>query len=309
MTPVGSSTPGTGWFLNGLANLQQQEAQTERQLSSGYRVNDASDSPTQTPQLIQLGSTLATVQAYQENLANVQTEAGTADQAIGSSITLIQSAINIASQGASGTANAAANQVFAETIQGIQQQVVALANTTVAGRAIFGGNQDQSAPYRYNATSAPTGVDTLTISTANRAIVNPQGDTVYQSLTAQQIFDPADATGAPTASNTFAALQGLQAALQANDQTGIASALASLQTASSYLNQQQAYYGAAEQRMTSEQNIAINQVTALQTQIGSIRDTNWAQAATDLATEQTNQSAAMGSEAEMSRKSLFDYIG
>jgi flagellar hook-associated protein 3 FlgL len=309
MTPIGSSTPGTGWFLNGLSNLQQEEAQTERELSSGYQVNDASDSPAQTPQLIQLGSTLATVQAYQENLQNVQTEASTADQAIGSSITLLQSAINIATEGASSTATAASNQIFADNIQGIQQQMVALANTTVAGRAIFGGNQDQSAPYRYNATSAPTGVDTLTISTANRAIVNPQGDTVYQSLTAQQIFDPVDATNAPTASNTFAALQSLQTALQSNDQTGIASALTSLQTASSYLNQQQAYYGAAEQRMTSEQNIAANQVTALQTQIGNIRDTNFAQAATDLATETTDQSAAMGSEAEISTKTLFDYLG
>jgi flagellar hook-associated protein 3 FlgL len=309
MTPIGSSTPGTGWFLNGLANLQQEEAQTERELSSGYQVNDASDSPSQTPQLIQLGSTLATVQAYQENLGNVQTEASTADQAIGSSITLIQSAITIATQGASSTATAASNQIFADNIQGIQQQIVALANTTVAGRAIFGGNQDQSAPYQYDPTSAPTGVDTLTISTSNRAIVNPQGDTVYQSLTAQQIFDPVDATNAPTASNTFAALQSLQTALQSNDQTGIASALAALQTSSSYLNQQQAYYGAAEQRMTSEQNIAANQVTALQTQIGNIRDTNFAQAATDLATEQTDQAAAMGSEAEISPKSLFDYLG
>src|ERR1700733_9576982 len=152
MTPIGSSTPGTGWFLNGLSNLQQEEAQTERELSSGYQVNDASDSPAQTPQLIQLGSTLATVQAYQENLQNVQTEASTADQAIGSSITLLQSAINIATEGASSTATAASNQIFADNIQGIQQQMVALANTTVAGRAIFGGNQDQSAPYRYNAT-------------------------------------------------------------------------------------------------------------------------------------------------------------
>jgi flagellin-like hook-associated protein FlgL len=36
------------WFLNGLANLKQQEAQTQRQLSSGYQINDASDSPSQT---------------------------------------------------------------------------------------------------------------------------------------------------------------------------------------------------------------------------------------------------------------------
>jgi flagellar hook-associated protein 3 FlgL len=309
MTPLGSATTGTAWFLNGLANLQQLEAQTQRALSSGYQINDASDSPSQTPELIQLGSHLAAVQAYQSNLANVQTEATTADQAIGTSITLIQNAVSIATQGASSTSTAAADQTFAAQIQSIQQRLVAIANTTVGGRAIFGGDQDQSAPYQYDAASA-TGVDSLTAQTSTRVIVDTQGQTVYQALTAQQIFDPTDAaTGAPTANNTFAALQSLQTALRADDQAGVTTALASLQSASSWVNQQQAYYGAAEDRLTSEQNTAANQVTALQAQIGNIRDTNVAQAATDLTQESTDQSAALGAEAAIPQKTLFDYLG
>src|SRR5580698_6330693 len=100
MTPIGSSTPGTAWFLNGLGNLQAQEARTQRELSSGYQVNDASDSPSQTPALIQLGSNLAAVQAYQTNLGNVQAEANTADQALATSISLLQNAETFAAQGA-----------------------------------------------------------------------------------------------------------------------------------------------------------------------------------------------------------------
>src|SRR5579863_3168812 len=189
MTPLGSATIGTAWFLNGLANLQQQETQTQIALSSGYQINDAADSPSQTPELIQLGSTLAAVQGYQTNLGNVQTEATAADQALGSGISLIQNAVTLASQGASSTATAATDQTLATQVQSIQQQIVAIANTTVAGRLIFGGDQDQSAPYQYDAASA-TGVDSLTPDTSSRVIVNPQGQTVYQPLTAQQIFDP-----------------------------------------------------------------------------------------------------------------------
>lgn len=309
MTPLGSATIGTAWFLNGLANLQQQETQTQIELSSGYQINDAADSPTQTPQLIQLGSSLAAVQAYQANLSNVQTEAGTADQAIGSAVTLIQSATSLATQGASSTASAATAQTLATDIQSIQQQLIAIANTTVAGRAIFGGDQDQSPPYQYDAGSA-TGVDSLTLQTNSRTVVNPQGQTVYQPLTAQQIFDPVDVTGAPSADNTFAALESLVTALQADDQPGVTDALTSLQTASAYVGQQQAYYGVAEQRLANEQTIASGQVTALQTQIGGIRDTNVAEAATDLTTDSTDQSAALGAEAEISQqKTLFDYLG
>src|SRR5581483_3240773 len=98
----------------------------------------------------------------------------------------------------------------------------------VEGRYIFGGDQDQSAPYKYDAASA-TGTDNLTAATSTRVIVNPQGQSVYQGLTAQQIFDPVDGAGAPTASNTFAALQSLVTALNANDLNGIGNALTSLE--------------------------------------------------------------------------------
>jgi flagellar hook-associated protein 3 FlgL len=309
MTPLGSATIGTAWFLNGLENLQQQETQTQIALSSGYQINDAADSPSQTPELIQLGSTLAAVQDYQTNLSNVQTEATTADSALGSGITLIQSAVSLATQGAGSTANAATDQTLATQVQSIQQQLVAIANTAVAGRAIFGGDQDQTPPYQYDATSA-TGVDNLTPDTSSRVIVNTQGETVYQPLTAQQIFDPVDTAGAPTANNTFAALQTLETALKANNQSGVADALTSLQTASTYVGQQQAYYGASEQRLANEQTVAANQVTALQARIGGIRDTNVAQAATDLTQESADQSAAVGAESEISQqKTLFDYLG
>ena len=308
MTPIGSERIGTAWFLNGLDNLQQQEAKTQRDLSSGYQINDASDSPAQTPTLIALGSKLSAVQAYQTNLTSVQTEATTADQALSTSITLLQSAESLAAQGNNTSTSAATAQNLATQVQSIQQQLVAIANTAAGGRTIFGGDQDQSATYQYDAASV-TGVDRLSPQTATRAITNTDGQTVYQGLTARQIFDPEDGTGAPTTSNSFAALQSLYTALQANNQPAVANALTSLQQASTYVNQQQAYYGAAEQRLTNEQNTAANQVTSLNTQIGAIRDTDVAQAATDLTQESTDQSAALGAEAEISQKTLFDYLG
>jgi flagellar hook-associated protein 3 FlgL len=306
MTPLGASSIGSAWFLNGTANVQQAQARTQRDLSSGYQIASAADSPAQTPELVNLGSQLASLQSYQTTLGSIQTEASAADQALGSGISLIQSAITTGEQGANSTSTAANNQSLAVKIQSIQQGLVETANTTVAGRYIFGGDSDQAAPYGYSTAAGGTG---LTNPASSRVIVNPEGQPVYQSLTAQEIFGPTDATGAPTSGNTFAALQSLETALNANDQAGIASSLVSLQSASSYVNQQQAYYGTAEQRITSEQNTAATGVTALQTNIGAIRDTNVTQAASDLAQETTDQAAAYGAAAEISRKSLFDYLG
>jgi len=305
---IGGTTAGTAWFLQGISNLQAQQTQVQQELSSGYQVLDASDAPAQTPELVNLGSSLAQVQGYQTNLTRVQSEASTADQSLGSAITLVQNAQTLAVEGASTTTTASTRQTLAEQIQSIQQQLVSAANTTVEGRYIFGGDNDTSAPYQYDATSA-TGVDQLTPQNSTRTITNPSGQTVYQPLSAQTIFNPVDATGAPTASSTFAALQSLATALSADDSTGIANAIASLGTASTYLNQQQAYYGTSEQRLSSEQNTAANQVTALQVQISGIRDTNETQAATQLTQLSTDESAAYAAQAAIPVKSLFDYLG
>lgn len=258
------------------------------------------------PELITLGSNLAAVQVYQRSLGGIQTEAAAADQGLGSAISLIRSAITTGEQGANSTSTATSDQNLAAQIQSIQQQIVSIANTTVDGRYIFGGDLDQSTPFSY---SSAAGISSLTNPTATRVVVDTQGQPVYQSLTAQEVFGPTDLTGAPIPGNTVAALQSLETALSASNQAGVASALTSLQTASIYVSQQQAYYGIAENRITGEQNTAAGQVTSLTASIGAIRDTNVAEAATELSQENADQSAAYGAEAEISTKSLFDYLG
>jgi flagellar hook-associated protein 3 FlgL len=308
---VNSKAIGADWFLNGLASLQSRELQTQQQLSSGYAVSSAADDPVATRELVDLGSSLAAAQSYQSNLSTVQTQASAADTAIGSAITLVQSAESLASQGASTNVSATEQQNLANQVQSIQQQIVSLANTAVAGVYIFGGDESQSPPYQYDA-SAVEGVDDLTNAQSTLTIVNPAGETVYQPLTAGEIFDPqtggVPSPQAPAPGNTFAALQSLVEALQTNNTAGVATALTSLQTSSTWLNERQAYYGTSEQRLSAEQNKVSSQITALQTAIGGLRDANVAQDATDLTQESTAQSAAMAAQAEIPQKSLFDYL-
>ena len=224
---------------------------------------------------------------------------------------MIQNAVTLGTQGASSTANANTDQTLAADVQGIQQQLVTIANTQVVGRYIFGGDQDQTPTYQYNAAAANgTGVASLSPQTNTRTFVNTEGQTVYQPLTAQQIFDPVDASGNPTGNNTFFALQSLVTDLQAGNQANIASDVSALQQASAYVGQQQAYYGEAEDRLTAEETNAANVVTNLQTQASSIRDTNIAEAATNLTQETTDQQAALGAESEVAQqKTLFNFLG
>jgi flagellar hook-associated protein 3 FlgL len=305
---VSSATTGAAWFLDGLASIQARELKTQRELSSGHKIQDASDSPGQTPALVRLTGSLSSAQAWRTNLDTIASEAQAGDQSISSAIDAINSAKTLAAQGATSTSTAAVRQNLASQVQALQQQIVSSANASFGGRYIFGGDQDQSAPYALDPSSA-TGVDQLTTQASTRIIDNPSGQPVYQSLSASQIFDQRAADGTPAAANAFAALQNLSTALTNNDVAGIANALDSLGQVGDWLNQQQAYYGRAGNRIQAEQQTTDNNILSLQTQISGIRDADVAQAATDLTQETTAQQAALSAEAQIPRKSLFDYLG
>jgi flagellin-like hook-associated protein FlgL len=88
-------------------------------------------------------------------------------------------------------------------------------------------------------------------------------------LTAQQIFDDqadgSSGSGNPAPDNVFAAVTGLLTALQANDSTGIQTALTNIQAASAHLNDESSFYGAAQNNLTAAGNTASQTLVQLQT--------------------------------------------
>jgi flagellin-like hook-associated protein FlgL len=138
---------------------------------------------------------------------------------------------------------------------------------------------------------------------STRAIVNPDGVTVFQPLTAETIFD------SPGAANAFAGLKNLADALAANDPAAVGNALSALGDVSDWLNRQQVYYGAAGNRLDAEQTAVGGRITNLKTEIAGLRDADITQDAVDLAAESTAQQAALAAQAAIPRKSLFDYLG
>lgn len=296
------------WFLDGVQNLQARITTTQKQISSGFRIQDASDSPKEAADVIGLGTAVSSVEQYLTNLGLVTAETTGADTALSTAITLIDRARQLAVQAASSTTSATDRQSIAIEVKNIQQQVVGLSNTSVEGRFIFGGDQDQSPPYQYD-SAGTRGVDKLTTQTSSRVIQDPSGLTVFSANTAAGIFDAEDSSGTPTAGNVFVGLQSLVNSLNANDQAGAATALTQLQAGSDWLNQKQAGYGAAARRLTDETTLSNTLLTSLRTRLSEIRDTDVVQAATDLSLETTAQSAAFSAQASVPRKSLFDYLG
>jgi flagellar hook-associated protein 3 FlgL len=294
-------------FLANLQLLQQQMAQTQAQVSSGYRINQPSDDPGDLGDLLQLESSLGQVTQVASNLTSVSGEVNTAESALQNATQLLQQVGSLAAQGASSTVSASERTALSQQVSGILSELVSSANTSYEGQYVFSGDETSSAPYQLDSTSA-TGVDQLVTSPAPRLIQDATGVTFAVSLNAQQIFDSRDSSNQPDANNVFAAVNNLATALANNDQAGITAAAGSLQTAQGYLAQQLQFYGGVQDQITNATDVAQKFQLQDQTAVGQLRDTNMATASVALTQEQTTDQAAIQAEAALPKTSLFNYL-
>jgi flagellar hook-associated protein 3 FlgL len=301
---ISSLSASSQSFIVGLDQIQAREQQAQTELTTGLKINVVSDAPDQISDLLQTRADLAQTTQIDANLGRVTTEVNTGETALQSAVSLVENAESLGTQGASDLASSDTQQNVAGELGSVLQQLVAAANTTVEGRYIFSGDSDQQVPYTIDLTQSNP-ISAYQGSAATRQIQGSNGSQFAVSLTAQTIFDSPDAT-----QNVFTSINNLRQALLNNGSAAsVSSALADVQTAGSYLNQQLAFYGNVQDQLTSSTNDVKNNETNLQSQISGIQDADEAAAITQLTEGQTAQQAALVSRAQLPKTTLFDYLG
>ncbi|MGD0297146.1 MAG: flagellin [Bryobacteraceae bacterium] len=300
ISPLSASSQS---FLVGLDQIEQREQQAQTELTTGLKINVVSDAPDEISTLLQTRADLSQAQQINSNLGIVTTEANTAQTALQNAVSLVDQAQSLGTQGASDLASSDTQQNVADQLGTVLQNLVGLANTTVGGRYIFSGDDDQQAPYSIDLTQSSP-ISPYQGSPATRQIQASDGSQFAVSLDAQTIFDSPDAT-----QNVFTSINNLRQALLSNSgASAVTSALADVQTADTYLNQQLAFYGNVQDEVSSASNDAQNNITNLQTQLSGIQDADEAAAITQLTEGQTAQQAALVSRSQLPKTSLFDYL-
>ena len=295
-------------FINDLNQIQNRINQTTQQISSGIRVNQASDDPGAVASILDYQNQMDQITQVQTNLQLAGTVAQTADSALQSASSLMNQLISIAAQGASSTSTANDRTTLGQQVQDIEQQLVALANTSLQGRYIFGGDNPSTPPYTFNWAS-PDGVIANSTPTNTATITDAGGASIIPGMTAQQIFDVQNPPGTPAPGNVFQAVYSLGQALLSNNQAGVQTAVTSISAAATQVEQSNAYYGNTETWIQQANQDASDRLTNLQSLLSSVRDTDVASAATQLATDQTALQAALSAHASLDQKSLFSYLG
>jgi flagellar hook-associated protein 3 FlgL len=294
-------------FINAINSIQARMSNAQTQLSTGLKVHEPSDAPDALSPILQLHAQISQNQTMQTNLNGALTTINAAESALSSSVTLLQNASSIATEATGLSQTADTRAELAQNVQGLLQQMVADSNTTVDGKYVFGGDQNQTQLYQLDPAS-PTGVDRLAVATNTNLVQAPGGVQIPASLTSNTIFDNRNADDTVAPDNVFSALNGLIVALQNNDTNGINASISSLQTASTYMNSQLAFYGTAQDQVDSGITTAQNQLVQLQTQLSNLQDADETTAITQLTQAQTQLQAALDAQARMPTTSLFNVL-
>jgi flagellar hook-associated protein 3 FlgL len=269
-------------ILNGLQVNSQQEDEALQQVASGQKLNSLSDNPAAAASLVTLRMQSDSDTQYLQNITSLTGSLNVADSALSSVVEALTTADL---------------QALAQQVQGIQQEIMGLANTSYDGQYLFSGTATTTQPYVADASSA-SGVTYNGNDHINSVEISP-GQAMPINLPGSQIFSNAT-------NNVFQSLQDLYNALNTNGD--IAGATAEVQSALNYVSQQQTFYGNSVDRLNTAQTFLTQEQTQLTESESNTLDVDMATAVTNLTQAVTTQQALVEAGAHISQVNLFDYL-
>lgn len=292
------------YLTNAAASLNAAQATEQKltaELSSGSRVNSLSDDPLAGGENVQLLNQIQRDDSFTQTSSLVQGQLQVADSALGSVVTQITQAIQLATGGANGTNNANDLQSIANELSGIRDEVVSLANTSYQGRYIFAGTQTTTAPFSVSTATSPATVTYGGDGSVNY-LVTPNGQNIQLNVPGSQIFS------STTSTNVLGTLNQLIADFSSGDTATAQADTTALTAALNLVSQQRVTIDNSLTRLTAASDAVTSeqaQLTASQTNLIQV---DVAGLSTQLSSVKAQQTALTAVIAQLGSGSLFDKL-
>lgn len=278
-----------------LQRVQGQLLQVQQQLSTGQRINQPSDNPIGTENVLQWDSALAQNAQDQSNAQDALTWLNTGASALGQAVNVMQQVRNLAVSVGSGDLTASQLQTIADQVKSAQASLAQVANTKVGSDYIFSGDQTATAAFAQGAGGAYTyqgnaGSISRELAPGVHVQVNVSGGTAFSAAFAAIAQVATDlGSGGSVANVTGSDLHQLDSAI-----TGLTSS--------------EGLLGGRAQQVTAAQS----QLTTMETTLKQLRagtlDTNVTQAVVQLQQLQVSYQSALAVGAQLMQKTLANYL-
>ena len=299
-------------FDNSLGNLQRRQqalVQSQEQLTSGMRVWRASDDPAAAAQAERALASLARAESQGRALDASRNAMQLAESALGDAGGLLAQARDLIISAGNGSYTDAQRRTIAESVRGLRDDLLAVANRTDgAGRHLFAGQGGSSAPL----LDAPGGV----VYTATSGSLNAAtGETSPLSLDGRAAWlQASDPDNPGTTVSVFDVLDAAVGDLLTSGRTSaqvaqtVSTALAGVDVAAGNLSAWRTRAGEALNRADGiEDRLAQTKLDAERERSNAV-DLDMISALSGFQARQTGYDAALRTYSMVQKMSLFDYL-
>jgi flagellar hook-associated protein 3 FlgL len=285
--------------LADLSMAAERLAEANRQVSSGRRVEQASDDPAAMRRIVQEGAEVATLDQYIRASDTVGARLTVVDSVLTDIIDHLTAARSAASGALGSQTTSSQRDAIANEIEAHRDAILDSFSSKFRGTYLFAGAESDTVPYTmlpsgsvsaYQGSATTVAVD---IDRVRSVEVGLNGDTIARGTDIDDVF---------------VELEDLIAAVRAGNSTAIDTGLVALERAFDRANRAQSRVGADLQAIDATREGLEMQRRASAARQAEARDANLPAAITAMSEADTAYRAALGATANVTRVSLMDYL-
>jgi len=272
-----------------LASISKEMNDANLVIATGKRINELSDDPVGIAQGLTIKTALANIEQLERNVSLGKSWLVASESALSQAQDVVSDLKALSVQMATDTTNPAQRISAAKTVQNMLDEIVALANTEVSGRYIFGGTRTDTTPF------SPDGIyngnnDAFTIKSDKNATmaVGSDGSTVFGTI--------------------FTTLSAFKTALETNNVSDIQNAMDDLDTDFDTFTNKISDVGSKMMRMEVKGKILEDMTLSNTERLSKIEDADIAAAVMNLKSVEFAYQATLASSAKVMTMSLVDYL-
>lgn len=280
--------------LENLQNNLGKMSTLQAQMSSGSKINRASDDPAATADVLRLQGEQRVLAQYGRNADDGEAWLTTVDTALQTSLTSVNKARQLTIQGGDGALGETSRIALAQEIEGIRDALLAQANTSYLGRPVFAGT---SAGPAFSTAADGYTFNGVAAGTVDRTVAS--GTTIRVDSTGSAVYGEGD-------DSIFAVLDGIAATLRAGgDPTD------QLDAIDGHVNNMLAEIssvGARQNQIDSAQSLITDSTLTSKTRLSAIQDVDLAQIILDLGSQEVAYKGALSAAAKVLQPTLLDFL-
>ncbi len=279
-----------------IQTASQRLNETQERLASGKRINRVSDDPFGANRSILARSSRAVIDQRMRTIHLAQSELAVTESSLVSLSAVLTRAQELAVQADSGALDASARAQIAAEVDELINEALQVANTSHAGRRIFGGHQSGGAPFAPDVPASPTAV----------LYQGDAGQVTREIGDGERIAVNLD--GAPLFDGVFAALIDFRDGLRGNDRTAINAAAVAIGAEVEVALQARGEIGARMRRLDTVMERLQGEDMRLHALVAELEEVDLTAEVVELQMRDVAFQAALSATGRSLNMSLLDYL-